>query len=89
VNFLRLPSKKPLAAIAREADNPGRRWNRSQSARDTSMNGREQRMWERMALAIGLALEHPPEGFDLCFGDSSNGGAAYSATIAIPRREGK
>jgi len=36
-----------------------------------------------------IALEHTPEGFDLYFCDSPNGGSAYSATIAIPRRVGK
>ena len=36
-----------------------------------------------------IALEHTPEGFDLYFCDSPNGGSAYSATIAIPRRTGR
>lgn len=33
-----------------------------------------------------IALEHTPDGFDLYLSDSPNGGAEYSVTIAIPRR---
>lgn len=33
-----------------------------------------------------IALEHTPDGFDLYLCDSPNGGADYTVTIAVPRR---